>query len=166
MLQTAGSSSAVWVVIQCGVLHQSSKDKEEADGHKQVHGSDIRHSGEWRPGHTTEGGHSEHCGYTWRAQDGVWNPLVTCQNGAPQVLFCFVFSLLKMSCCKFEAWKQRPDVKHCFSCWFFWGQSSPNLLSTVELELTLLSKTQNKTQWKLHRDDSHLFVWPSHLAWD
>lgn len=69
VLHAAGSSRAVRIVIQRGILHQSSKDKQEADGDEKVHGGDIRHSGQWRPGHAAEGGHGQHCGYSWRAQN-------------------------------------------------------------------------------------------------
>lgn len=45
VLQAAGSSRAAGVIIQHGVLHQRSKDKQEADGDKQVHGGDVGHAG-------------------------------------------------------------------------------------------------------------------------
>lgn len=84
MLLVAESSSLVGVVIQCCVLHQRSKDKQKADGHKQVHGGDIRHFRQRCPGCSAEGGHRQHCGDTWWALDRRELSLLIGQTAGPQ----------------------------------------------------------------------------------
>lgn len=66
VLHAAGPPGAAGVVVQHGVLHQRSKDKEEADGHKQVHGGDVGDAGQRGPGHAAQRRHGQHGGDTWR----------------------------------------------------------------------------------------------------
>lgn len=47
-------------VVQSSILYKCSKDKDEADGHKQVHGGDIRNFGKGFPCNGTQRGHGQH----------------------------------------------------------------------------------------------------------
>lgn len=44
-LVTGWSPSAVGVIIECGVLHESRKNKQETDSDEKIHCCDIRDSG-------------------------------------------------------------------------------------------------------------------------
>lgn len=49
-------------VVQSAVLHEGCEGEDEADGHEQVHGSDVGHFGQGLPGDGAERCHGEHCG--------------------------------------------------------------------------------------------------------
>lgn len=49
-------------VVQGAVLHEGCEGEDEADGHEQVHGSDVGHFGQGLPGDGAERCHGEHCG--------------------------------------------------------------------------------------------------------
>lgn len=51
VLHATRPAGAAGVVVQHGVLHQCGKDKQEADGHKQIHGGDVGDAGQRGPGH-------------------------------------------------------------------------------------------------------------------
>lgn len=58
------SAYNVGVVIEHCVLNHGSKDEQETDGHKQIHGRYVGDSGQGVPGHCAQGGHCQHCGDT------------------------------------------------------------------------------------------------------
>ena len=49
-------------VVQRAVLNERGEHKDEAHGHKQVHGRHVGHLGQGLPGDGTERGHGQHGG--------------------------------------------------------------------------------------------------------
>lgn len=47
-------------VVERGVLHESSKDEDEAHRDKEVHGCDVGNTGQVLAGDGAQGGHGQH----------------------------------------------------------------------------------------------------------
>lgn len=54
--------------MQSAILYECGENKDEADGHEQVHGGHVGDFREGLPGNGAERGHGEHSGDAWSIQ--------------------------------------------------------------------------------------------------
>lgn len=61
-LLRGGWFSTAGIVVEGSILHQCGEDKQEAHGHKEVHGGHVGHAWQGLPGDGAQGGHGQHRG--------------------------------------------------------------------------------------------------------